>query len=194
VAATERLLDGGALGAITTRRIAQHAGVSEGVLYNHFGDKRDLLIAALLRRYARLVEAFEAKLPVAGEATVDANLRSFATALRDLESDALLLGAALLTDPALLARFWAEIHRTPFGIDRLHRPLADYLRAERAGGRIRHDVDVAAVTTLLFGASAMNALTRRLNPGLDREGLDRDLDSAIAVVAGAVTPGPGASR
>src|SRR5215207_3328582 len=140
VAATEQLLEHHALGQLTTRAIAHHAGVSDGVLYNHFDDKADLVMAAMLRRYEGLIERLEAATPVAGEGTVVGNTQSYGRALSEVEADALLHGAALVGHPPLLHRFWAEIHRSPFGVDRLRRPLAGYLEAERRLGRVADDL------------------------------------------------------
>jgi len=185
VASTEQLLEGGSMGDLTTRAIARHAGVSDGVLYNHFADKSELVLAALLRRYGRLVERLEAAAPVAGQGTVVANVQSYGRALSDVESDVLLHGAALLSHPELLHRFWSEIHRSPFGIDRLRRPLAGYLSEERRLGRAADGLDVDAAVTVVFGVCAMVALTRRLNPTADRDGIARHLDAALATaVAG----------
>jgi AcrR family transcriptional regulator len=180
IAATGQLLDERSIGELTTRVIAQHAGVSDGVLYNHFDDKADLLMAAMLRRYADQVERLEAVAPTAGEGTVVDNVQAYGRALSEVEGDVLLHGAALLAQPPLLHRFWAEIHHAPFGIDRLRRPLADYLAAERSLGRVRADLDIEAAVTVVFGACAMTALSSRLNPGADRAGLARHLDAALA--------------
>lgn len=188
VAATERLLDQHALGAMTTRAIAHHAGVSDGVLYNHFADKADLLMAAMLRRYTRLIERLEEAAPKAGEGTVIDNVQAFGRSLVDVESEAMLHGASLLGHPPLLHRFWAEIHRSPLGIDRLRRPLADYLAAERSGGRVRGDLDVDAAVTVVFGACAMVALSRHLNPTADSAGLSRHLESALSAAVGGFVP------
>jgi AcrR family transcriptional regulator len=180
VSATEQLLERRSVGELTTRAIAHHAGVSDGVLYNHFADKADLLMAAMLRRYGRLVERLDAATPTAGEGTVVENTQSYGRALSELESDAMLHGAALLAHPPMLHRFWAEIHRSPFGIDRLRRPFADYLTGEQRLGRVAEEVDVEAAVTVVFGACAMVALTARLNPTADRGGLARHLDAALA--------------
>ena len=90
------------MGELTTRSIAHHAGVSDGVLYNHFDDKTDLLMAAMLRRYGRLVERLEAATPTAGEGTVVGNVQAYGRALSEVEADAMLHGAALLAHPPLL--------------------------------------------------------------------------------------------
>jgi AcrR family transcriptional regulator len=179
VTATEHLLEHRSMGDLTTRAIAHHAGVSDGVLYNHFADKADLVMAAMLRRYGRLVERLEAATPTAGEGTLISNVQDYGRALSEVESDALLHGAALLSHPPLLQRFWTEIHRSPFGIDRLRRPLADYLAAEQRLGRVTTEVDLEAAVTVVFGVCAMVALTRRLNPTADPAGVARHLDAAL---------------
>src|SRR5262245_7945233 len=136
VAATEQLLERQSAGELTTRAIASHAHVSDGVLYNHFADKRELLMTAMLRRYEHLLVRLEAAAPTAGEGTVLGNVQAFGRSLVDVEADALRHGAGLLAHPPLLHRFWAEIHRSPFGLDRLRRPLVDYLAAEQRIGRV----------------------------------------------------------
>jgi AcrR family transcriptional regulator len=178
VASTDALLDEAPLGQLTTRRIAQRAGVSDGVLYNHFPDKSSLVLAALLRRYGRLVDRFERAAPSTGGDAVATNLQAFARALCDLEADA-----------PLLERFWVEIHRDPFGIGRLRQPLLDYLAAEQESGGIGQAVDLDAVTTLVFGASAMAALTLRVNRHADRAAVKRHLDQAIATIVTGIAPG-----
>ena len=188
VAATDSLLDDGAIGELTTRQIARRAGVSDGVLYNHFPDKASLVLTALVRRYDRLVERFERAAPRPEGGTPTSNLQSFAAALCDLETDALLLGAGLLADPSLLERFWVEIHRQPYGIGRLRKPLTDYLAAEQARGGIGPTVDIEAVTTLVFGASAMAALTIRVNRHADRGEVDRQLRAAVATIVSGIEP------
>jgi AcrR family transcriptional regulator len=182
VVATGQLLEQRPLGDITTRAIAEHAGVSDGVLYNHFADKTELLMAALLRRYERLVGQLEAASPTAGQGTVLANVQRFGRALADLEADALLHGAALLAQPTLLRAFWTEIHRSPLGLDRLRRPLVEYLTAEQGLGRVSAELDIGAAVTVVFGACAMSALSRRLNPTADRATLAAELDAMLSTV------------
>jgi hypothetical protein len=89
--------------------------------------------------------------------------------------------ALVLARPPLLQRFWGEIHRSPFGIDRLRRPFSDYLAAEQRLGRVIEEVDIAAAVTVVFGVCAMVAHSGRLNPAADRSRLARDLDAALAV-------------
>jgi len=195
VAATERLLEHHALGELTTRAIAHHAGVSDGVLYNHFADKADLVMAALLSRYGKLVERLEAAAPEAGQATVVGNVQAYGRALSGVETDLMLHGAGLVAHPPLLHRFWAEIHRSPFGIDRLRRPLVDYLVAEKRLGRVNDELDIDAAVTVVFGVCAMVALSRHLNPTADSGRSADHLDASLAAaVTGFVPTGAGGGR
>src|SRR5450759_2729180 len=75
--ATEGLISRGPISAITTRDIARAAGVSDGVLYNYFEDKPDLILAALVRRYQLLARRFFDASPQAGSGTVEDNLVDF---------------------------------------------------------------------------------------------------------------------
>jgi AcrR family transcriptional regulator len=189
VAAADELMDDAAPGSLTTRQIARHAAVSDGVLYNHFADRDALVRAALVRRYSRLVQTFEGRLAEEGEegegadTSLDAGLRAFTRALRDLEVDALHLAAGLLSEPSLLHAFWVDIHGAPLGLHRLERPLVDKLVAARESGLVPQTTDIRAATTALFGIATINALAVRLNPTADRQRLDQDLDAAVALVA-----------
>lgn len=151
--AAERLLSDHQVSAITTRDIARAAGVSDGVLYNYFADKNELVLTALVRRFTGLVARFDAgDLPKPGDATVEENLLAYALASLDFAAEVLPLFAALMSEPPLLHRYFAEIHRLPF----LPQRIAEYLQGEQRLGRIAA-VDAMAATTLLFGA--VTALT-----------------------------------
>jgi AcrR family transcriptional regulator len=161
VAIAQHLVGTVGVSSITTRQIAREAGVSEGVLYNYFGDKRDLIVAAIRHRYDRLVEAFDEGVPTPGSATVEANLLSLASAAQAMHDQLLPIIVGLLNEPDLLRRFMDEIHREPLGPQVRIRA---YLSAERDLGRLAPDVDVDATTMLLMGAAFVSALGRHLMP------------------------------
>src|SRR6266536_1308624 len=83
----ERLLSERQVSAITTRDIARTAGVSDGVLYNYFADKNDLLLSGRVRRRAHIIPPFEADLPQPGTPTVEEHLGAHARAMLDLQAD-----------------------------------------------------------------------------------------------------------
>lgn len=176
----ERLLAERQLSAITTRDIALSAGVSDGVLYNYFADKDALLLAALLRRYQAAMERFEAVLPEPGTATAEVNLNAFARAMLEMHSTVLPIMTGLISEPALRARFVAEMHTLPHGPQHAMQRLIDYVRAEQELGRVSEAVDADAVNTLLMGATALLALTGLLSQAGTA---DRVADELPAVVA-----------
>ena len=195
VESAAELLDVEGPATITTRQIARHAAVSDGVLYNHFGDKDELVVAALVSRYGRLVEAFESKLAEAdraGEGSqgslegLRAWLQAFVVALRDLEAGALHLAAGVLVERRLLEAFWIEMHRAPLGLDRLRSPLIRRLQSARAAGLVAGDLDVDAAASLVFGASLMSAITLRVNARVDRDLVNRDLAASIDLLTKAL--------
>jgi AcrR family transcriptional regulator len=162
--AADRLIAQTPITTITTRDIARAAGVSDGVLYNYFADKNDLLVAALLRQYRRLVDDFQELVPVPGTGTVEENLASLGSALFALESEFVPMIAGFLVDPILFHRMFAAIHEEPFGIEQLRAPVTDYLEGEQALGRIAPDVDRTAVTVLLMGSTSVMALASQMLP------------------------------
>ena len=150
----ERLIGERPAAAITTREIARAAGVSAGVLYNYFADKNDLIITALVRRHTDALGRYDLALPVAGSATVTENLAACALAAIDLVTTTLPAAGALLSEPALLHRFFAEIHQSPLGPHRMVGPIAEYLAEEQRIGRLgSFDIDAAA--TVLLGSAIM---------------------------------------
>jgi len=163
----ERLLAERPVSAITTRDIARAAQVSNGVLYNYFAGKDDLLVTALVRRFGSIVARQNAELPAPGTATVEEDLNAYARAFLGQIAEALPLVAALLTEPALLHRFFQEIHGESFGPQLTFMRLAEYLRGERELGRLPA-MDVEAATDLLVGATSLVALTHALGaPNVD---------------------------
>jgi AcrR family transcriptional regulator len=162
--AAERLLAERPVATITTRDIARAAAVSDGVLYNYFADKHDLLLAALLRRYRALAERFEAAVPEPGSATVERNLYVFAEATLDLQSRLMPTIAGLISEPVLMHRFVEAIHGVPFGPQHNQHRMADYIAAEQALGRIAGDVDPDAASILVTGAALVLVIANHVLP------------------------------
>ncbi len=188
--AAEDLLADRRPAAITSRDIARAAGLSDGVLYNHFADKPDLLLAALVRRFDRLTADYAA-LPPPDQPTVEARLAEVVRRAHEVQVAILPMLANLVGDPPLLGRFLAEIHRAPLGGPRFHDPVRRFLVAEQAEGRLGSfdpdgATDAILGTTLFAGLlgvlghqpagsleKRLEAFTRTLTTGLQPEGIDR---------------------
>ena len=161
------------IAAITTREIARAAGVSDGVLYNYFDDKNDLLVEALLRQFRRIFEVVRARIPEPGTGAVEENLRSFAVMLFELEREVIPMMAGLLADPVLFHRVFAALHEDPLGPEWVREPLVSYLEGERRLGRVRSDVDPSAISLLLMGSTSILALLGHIVPNVQASGSER---------------------
>lgn len=150
IATAQRLIAERGAGRLTVRDIAREAGVADGVLYNHFADKEELLAYALrahLRSAERLAGAPPAR---AGAGTVEANLRACLTWALALHAAVLPAFAGLLHQRAVLARL-AELPQPEAGDWPVRVAIAEYLRAEQRLGRVAPHARVGAVAALVVG-------------------------------------------
>jgi AcrR family transcriptional regulator len=104
-----RLIDQRGSAGLAVRDIAREAKVADGVLYNYFEDKEDLLVHALLAHVAGVMAGAPGLLPPPGDGTVAENLRVFidggiANLLRVTPAF-----AGLMSQPKVLARFHAMV-------------------------------------------------------------------------------------
>jgi AcrR family transcriptional regulator len=186
----ERLVEEKPASSITTREIARTAGVSDGVLYNYFADKNELIITALVRRYTQAVSRYDVAVPSAGSGSVEENLVTCARAAIDLVASAVPMAGTLLSEPELLERFFTEVHTHPLGPHRLVGPVAEYLSAEQAAGRLGAlDVDAAAV--LLLGPAVMLGLTIVMG-GVPRDQVVGQVPAIVATLLRGLVPQPAA--
>lgn len=144
IATAANLISVNGTAELTVRAIAREAGVADGVLYNHFADKEELLANALAA-HVRGVEDELGELPVPGSGTVRDNLLAQLAYGLALHKEILPAFAGLLARPAVLARFGELAEDGETWRDR----LAGYLRAERDLGRLSGDVEAA--TAMLVG-------------------------------------------
>ena len=151
VDAASLLLASRQVSGITTRDIARAAGLSDGVLYNYFHNKNDLLATALLRGYGEQVELFAGRMPVAGTQTVETNLVQFAEAMMTLVDATLPVVAGLVAEPELMHRFIADIHGEEYGPQKTLGGIEAYLTAEQRLGRLG-EFDASAAATLFIGS------------------------------------------
>jgi AcrR family transcriptional regulator len=131
---------------LTVRAIARAAGVADGVLYNYFTDKEELLANAL-HAHVRTVERGLSSLPGPGSHTVEANLRTYLDYGLALHRAILPAFAGLLAQPAVLARF-SDLDKD--GDDWRDR-LTVYLHAEQDLGRLAAEAEVDAAAAMIVG-------------------------------------------
>ncbi|GLY64647.1 TetR/AcrR family transcriptional regulator [Amycolatopsis taiwanensis] len=146
IATTERMISVQGTAGLTVRAIAREAGVADGVLYNHFTDKEELLAHAL-RAHVRTVEQGLGELPEPGAGAVEANLRAYLTYGLAMHRAILPAFAGLLAQPAVLVRFTELVEPTADWRDRLR----EYLHAERDLGRLAADAELESAAAMLVG-------------------------------------------
>lgn len=182
IATAARLIEQQGGAGIGVRDIAREAQVADGVLYNYFADKEDLLANALLAHVGSVMAGLPG-MPEAGTGTVAENLASF------IETGLEWLGrvapafVGMVSQPGVLSRFHAlvggdaafgasadgEPHRAddadgqeagePDG-EGLPALLTTYLRAEQRLGRVDAAADVDAAVVLVVGAIHGQVLPR----------------------------------
>jgi AcrR family transcriptional regulator len=186
-----RMIDQRGSAGLAVRDIAREAKVADGVLYNYFEDKEDLLVHALLAHVGNVMASAPGLLPPPGEGTVAENLRVFidggiANLLRVTPAF-----AGLLSQPKVLTRFHAMVGGDAAfdpaaegasedasgsaggagGGDRGASPgeprglpdlLTAYLQGEQRLGRIDATADIAAAASLIVGAMHGQILPRVL--------------------------------
>jgi AcrR family transcriptional regulator len=178
---TQRLLGSHGLGTLTTRQIADAAEVSHGVLYNHFADKDELILAALHEQFSNLIAQFKKSTPVPGSANIEANLFALAHACMSFHAGAFPLAGTLFGRVELLNQFLDHIHAGDAGPQTVVMGVADYLRAEQQLGRANVDVEPVAFATMLFGACQARLLASHLGQ-LPSADLDSDVGSMVDIL------------
>ncbi|MFU8875159.1 TetR/AcrR family transcriptional regulator [Micromonospora sp. SL4-19] len=163
IAAAGRLVARRGVAGLTVREIAREAEVADGVLYNHFADKEELLAYAL-HAHVRAVEAGqEGAPPRPGDGTVAANLRAYLERALALHTAILPAFAGLTTQPKLLARL-GDLPAPLAGGHGLRANLAGYVREEQRLGRVSSGASPEAVATLVVGVCHDLVLGRLLDP------------------------------
>ena len=177
IATAERMISERGTAGLTVRAIAREAGVADGVLYNHFSDKEELLAHALRAR-VEAVERTLPPLPEPGDATVEENLRVYIEHGMTLHRRLLPALTGLLATPEVLARF-----ASPGGGEDWRDRLVAYLRAERDLGRLAPGAPVDAAASMIVGACHEPVLSVLLQGGDVEDSLPADTVDDLVTVA-----------
>jgi AcrR family transcriptional regulator len=162
IATAERMISSRGTAALTVRQIAREAGVADGVLYNYFDGKEDLLANAVAA-HVRTIEAGLGDLPRPGEGDLGENLRTHVRYGLALHRALLPLMAGLGPESEVVSRFTGLVRPDTSWRDKLLR----YLNAERDLGRLAPGAPVEAATTMIVGVCHEMVLTLLLPAGAD---------------------------
>lgn len=184
LATAERMIAERGTAGLTVRAIAREAGVADGVLYNHFADKEELLAHALRARAESLGSTL-GPLPEPGAGTVEDNLRAYVGHGLTMHRGLLPALTGLLAQPEVLARFAA----LSGGGEDWRERLAGYLRAERDLGRLAPDARVDAATSMIVGACHEPVLSVLFQgEGIARPVPPDTVDDLVAAVLNGIAP------
>ncbi len=161
--AVDMLMRKRGLARVTTRDVAQAAGVAEGTLYNHFRDKSALLIAFVQRTAPATMRQAMMDLPLrVGQRSVRVNVEGVLGAALSFHRRMAPVICSLLADTSLMVAARRELKTRGLGPNLSADRLAAYLDAERKLGRVSPKLAAAAAADLLLGASFKLAVTDHL--------------------------------
>jgi AcrR family transcriptional regulator len=181
-ATAERLIATRGPIGLTVRSIAREAGVADGVLYNHFADKEELLANAL-HAHVRTVERRLGELPAPGFETIDTSLRAYVDYGLAMHRAILPAFVGFLAQPLVLRKFSELDERDHDWRQR----LADYLRSERDLGRLAADADVRTAAAMIVGICHETVMSALLTDGTTTAA-ERQADAVVATVLDGIRP------
>jgi AcrR family transcriptional regulator len=176
-----RLVGRDGASALTMRALAAEAGVSLGLPYKIFADRREIvdeIVAAEVRRFGAAAESLLGR---AGSYTVGDNLIWFTSIV--LNSPAAPLAQELHADDQRLESATEVAERTGLSPASFPALLADYLTAEQRAGRVRDNVDCQAFGFLIAGAMHNLLIAGPAWPRPERRQLSRYLTAAACAIA-----------
>lgn len=147
--AVERVIVRDGPGRLSGRAVTGEAGVATGLLYSHFTDLDDFLIAYAVDRAFLVSAGASALADRVGEGSVTRNLCDavLATPLETVRPWARLLVAR----PDLTGSVRAVLGEGTAGFDAFEGAVAAYLAGERRLGRVAATTDPAALALALVG-------------------------------------------
>ena len=185
IATAARLIDERGSAGLGVREIAREARVADGVLYNYFEDKEDLLAHALLAHVGAVMHAEAPRMPPAGTGSVAGNLAMFIdSGMASLVRVAPAF-AGLVSQPKVLIRFHAMVGGDPaFVGDAANEGDPEPGADTDPGGDTGADEE--AVAGEQRGLPDILGTYLRAEQRLGRIDADADIDAAVTLVVGVV--------
>jgi TetR/AcrR family transcriptional regulator len=151
----------------TTAEIAREAGISEPILYRHFGSKRDLYLACLEHAYDELVAVAESARREDPDGCLGKVWKAYMkSSARVRLVDLWIQGTGIAADDKVIAK---ALKRQ---IRELHAVFADVIREQQAAGVIHADRDPVAEAWLFIAGGMLATFDDRLG-GLLGDGVER---------------------
>lgn len=184
--AAQQLIEREGSTGLTTRAIAQVAGVAEGTLFKHFARKEDLCLAVVLENSPRFIDTVAHLRP--GTRSVRKNLEAATRAALPFCDKLIPLAAALFADTKLLMRHRAALEGAARGPRDAFDVIAAYIAAEQRLGRVHRQAMPLMVSAMLLGACFHRAFLRH---GMGRHLLPMSDAQFARALAATMTSGLG---
>lgn len=150
--ATLTLLREQGVARLTTRAVAGLAGVSEGSIFYHFGDRPGLLTAAFQHTLGPMHLE-----PSALDTDVRTALGRISVGVQQFLESGFVVLVAAQADVELRDRLGAFMRENDYGPHRGVAAVATYLGTRQAAGDVRADVDPRVVATMLINDAFQRA-------------------------------------
>jgi AcrR family transcriptional regulator len=157
--ATLELVRERGIARMTTREVAERAGVSEASVFYHYTDRAGLLQALFARGLEPLRE-LDARGIDAGD-RLDVFTR-LGTAIEQFLGDALPILLAAQSDTELRDKLAVYMAEQDLGPHRGVQALGAYLTVEQAAGRARREADPEAIAFMLVASSFVRVFQRQI--------------------------------
>jgi AcrR family transcriptional regulator len=182
--ATLELLRERGIARLTTREVAQRAGVSEASVFYHYTDRPGLLRAVFAAGLAPLLQLSEGGI---GEGPPGEALLALSEAIERFLDQALPVMMAAQSDTALRDTMAVHLEENGLGPHRGIAVVAGYLAARQARGDVADDVDAEAIGLLLVGACFLRSAHRQIM-GSAADGALPGIDRAVAAIERLLPP------
>lgn len=150
----------------TTADIAREAGISEPILYRHFGSKRDLYLACIERAYDELVEVADAARREDPDGCLGTVWKAYMKSNARVRLVDLWIQALGVEDAVIAKALKRQIRR-------LHQVFTDVVREQQTLGRVYADRDPVAEAWIFIATGLLATFDDRLGGLLGAENLAR---------------------
>ena len=159
--AAEKLMRARGLSGVTTRKISQEVGCSEGALYVHFKGRLELLLAMLEESLPTMLEPLQALQASVGRGSAQGNLVQALDGIFKFHQRVIPATVGLFAEPELLTAYRTSLKRQGKGPHLSMRVLAEYIRSEQRLGRIDSQADANHAASLMMSSSFFRAFVEQ---------------------------------
>jgi AcrR family transcriptional regulator len=145
---------------LTTRAVAQRAGVAEASVFYHFGDRPGLMLAVVGEHLPLVIELFFGERLRHGELRAD--LLELFNGLEDFFRRTVPIIAAVQADSEVREAFRERSREHDIGPHKAIQGTATFLAARQQAGELPQDADLRAAAMLLVGAAYQRAYQQLL--------------------------------